>query len=409
MNKHAATRPRWTRIAALMILAFVSLEGISQLVIYTYAGEWFRSLNAYTWSPYGLVRNNPALTSPTIHINPQGFRNDAPMTQRKDERTFRVLLMGGSVLYSGIAPNAFVNQGRIPNKQTIAGYLQRQLEADPAFTGLDIEVINAAVNFNRIVEVSTAYLAEYAHWDPDMVIVFGSANNFSERPDANSAYNHAHRLQAPHPWGLEYDRIVNGQGVLSLGENVLNRAAETFASVALAKKLVITLLDKAFAFVRAHTPGQGPVEAAVSRLKADQAELEFYVRDYFVYANAIIAAARTHDHQIAFFWEHYLADLKGTKPLSPDEKYLYPIAAANRTEGDTTAMAFFRRRATERFAAANVPFIDPLEDLKSSPETIFIDYLHYTPRGNELMSSVVYRQLGKTLRAQAAARLAALR
>jgi hypothetical protein len=40
-----------------------------------------------------------------------------------------------------------------------------------------------------------------------------------------------------------------------------------------------------------------------------------------------------------------------------------------------------------------VSFIDPLQELRTCRESVFIDYLHYTPSGNSFMAGVMYDRL----------------
>src|SRR5689334_5267680 len=124
---------RWGRVIAAVLIGFFIAEFGAQVVIYAYAGKPFRSLSLYLWSPYGLVRNNPNLTSPAFVINHQGFRATREYTRQKPPNTFRVILLGGSVLYSGIVPNVarLTQYGRVSSDQTIASYLEAQLRQDP--------------------------------------------------------------------------------------------------------------------------------------------------------------------------------------------------------------------------------------------------------------------------------------
>src|SRR6266550_2858135 len=93
---------RWHRIWGLLLLSFLVIELVSQVFVYRWAGERFRTFEKYHWSAYGLVRNNPELTSPEFKINANGFRNARTLTREKPPNTLRVLMLGGSVLYSGL-------------------------------------------------------------------------------------------------------------------------------------------------------------------------------------------------------------------------------------------------------------------------------------------------------------------
>ena len=121
----------------------------------------------------------------------------------------RVILLGGSVLYSGLAGARLAQYGRVSSADTIAPYLEAMLAADPRFAGRKVEVINTAVNFNRIVEIASAYLEEYLYWQPDLVVVFGSINNFYWYRHAGDVAAGHTALQLRHPFRLEFERQVN--------------------------------------------------------------------------------------------------------------------------------------------------------------------------------------------------------
>src|SRR6185436_8622636 len=239
---------RWARIVSLLVVTLLVIELVCQVYVYFWAGERFRSFHKQTWSPYGLVRNNPDLTLPGVHHNRNGFRNLKDFTQQKPANTLRVIMLGGSTLYSGITSTHVAGAERVDSDATAAQFLEQELRADPALEGLNIEVINAAVNFNRIVEISGGYLAEYAHWQPDVVIVFGSANNFNvSMPESGEVYRREYGIQPDHAWKLEFDRAANRKTFLATAEHVLLFLEAHLASVALAKKGLTSAIDDAFA------------------------------------------------------------------------------------------------------------------------------------------------------------------
>jgi hypothetical protein len=379
---------RWTRIAAVLILLLATLEATSQAFIYAWAGKPFRSLSLLVWSPYGLVRNNPDVTSPKYQIDRDGFRNLENFARLKPPGTFRVILLGGSVLYAGLSPLFLQEEGRVDSRSTIGQYMQQAMEADPDLKGLKIEVINAAVNYNRIVETSSAYLAEYAFWSPDLVVVFGSANNFLTQPDAESIRNRTHNIEGDHPWRLEFDREVNGNGLAAIVEKVVRAAGDNLASIALVQRAVSKATDVALGYgsrFALREPSRKPW------VPASQEQEEQYFREYTAFTDAMIAAARRHGQEIAFFWEYFLSDLAGIKPMSERELWLYE--QVKRPEAVTQYSFRMRDRWRAHFAQAGVGFVDPVDTWRAASGTDFIDYLHYTRRGNKLMAEETYRRL----------------
>ena len=135
---------------------------------------------------------------------------------------------------------------RVDSSSTIAQFFEKELRADPAFANVRVEVLNAAVNFNKIPEVASGYLTEYAVWNPDIVIVFGSGNNFPAHARVGEVADRQYGLQKPHPWRLEFERVANERTFFSLVEHVVTHAEAQFASVAWSKKAGAAIVDKLF-------------------------------------------------------------------------------------------------------------------------------------------------------------------
>lgn len=389
----ASDRPiRWTRIIAILVAGFFAVEAASQVFFLSWAGRPFKSVFLYVWSPYGLVRNNPTVTG-NYTISPQGFREVRSYSRTKPPNTFRVLLLGGSVLYSGIGgPAVLGEEGFVPSDATISQYLAAKLRADPAFSRVNVEVINAGVNFDRIVEESSAYLAEYINWSPDVVIVYGSANNFDHALFAGDFDAGRGAIQVDHPWRLEFERLVNERSLSSTLEVAFRQAADASAGMALLHKFAEKFVERA---TGASTVG-AMQETAEQRYAGERAvpsvaDEEKYFRLYSSYADAIVAAARRSGQDVAFGWEYELGDMGGIKPMSDAEKRIYPWVRRPQAQIDYN----FRMRDRWRslLEAENVGIIDPIEDLKTYQGTVYIDYLHYTKTGNEFIADVTYHQL----------------
>ena len=395
---------RWARIFAALIVLFAIAEIFSQAVVYYYAGKPFQSLTVNIWSPYGLVRNNPALTSPGFDISPNGFRSTRDYTLNKPPHTFRVLMLGGSVLYSGLVPSvARLSQyGRVRSDQTIAPYLEALLRKDPAFAGINVEVINAAVNFNRIVETSADYLEQYIKWQPDMVIVFGSVNNFGPvryRGDFEKGWT---AIQGMHPWRAEFDRLVLDNGLTATFERLWRTGSEHSATLALLSKGMVSVVDAGMGMLGRIQVAPPSAGAGAPRELETPTERAEYVQLYGGYADAMIAAARRMGQGIAFAWEPELGDMGAIKPLSAEEKTLY--AVVHRPEDVVAQQSESRVLFHSLFDKQGIPIVDPVDDMRHYDHTVYIDYTHYTPSGNEFVAGVTYRQLRSAFLAQLALR-----
>jgi hypothetical protein len=390
---------RWGRVFGLLLLGLLVVEAVSQVYVYAWAGERFRSFHKQTWSPYGLVRNNPDLTLPGFHHNRNGFRNLKDFKQQKPANTLRVMMLGGSTLYSGIASTHVAGAERVDSDATAAQFLEQELRADPALTGVNVEVINAAVNFNRIVEVSGGYLAEYAHWQPDVVIVFGSANNFNvSMPEKGEVKNRGYGVQPDHAWKSEFDRAANRKTFLAMSEHAVLYLEDNLASVALAKKGLTSAIDDAFELSKNRSFAKKP---APPRTYAGREECDLYVNEYLGYADALVAAAKRNNQDVAFFWEYFLRHLGGIRPFSEREQAVYDKIRRGQDSREIDFNFYARDRLAEFCGERGVTFLNPLDVLKTNRETVFIDYLHYTKEGNRAMARFIYEQMKDTFRRRA--------
>jgi len=387
--------PRWGRIVAVLLAAFLLTEAASQAFFVHLAGKPYNSIFLYNWSPYGLVRNNPDLTG-NFSISPDGFREVRTYSQEKPANTLRLFLMGGSVLYAGSTPKNSL-PGYVPSDQTISQYLAALLKADPAFAGVNVEVINAGVNYNLIREVSGAYLADYIHWSPDMLVVYGSANNFPYALRAGEVDARLGALQGPHVWRAEFDRLVNERSASATGEGVFRQAADASAALAIFHKVLTRLLVETdplarFSLKARHAPAAE--ETATPQLATEEEEQRYFDL-YSSYAQALIGATSRLDQDIAFVWEYHLGDLGGIKSMSAEEMTIFPHVERPPFERE------YDFRTRDRWATylreQGVTAVDPLEEIKASPQTVFNDYLHYTAGGNEVVARATYKQLREQL------------
>jgi hypothetical protein len=278
----------------------------------------------------------------------------------------------------------------------VAQFLERELRADPELAGIDVQGINAAVNFNRIVEVTENFIKDGVFYEPDIVVVGGSANNFAYYMTSADVRARRGGIQMPHPWELEFQRRVNRGTFVSLGENTLDTLDHYSATTAVARKIASGTVDGAFSASTALAwswgistiPTTAPPGAPATFPEFDQ-----YVDEYLGYADALVAVATRHHAAVAFFWEYLLGSLGGIKPMSADEATVYGIVRRPTWEVDKSFDDHARDRVRTYCDERGVTFVDPLEELRRSDDTIFIDYLHYTAEGNRFMAHVIYDRL----------------
>jgi hypothetical protein len=383
--------PRWHRVFVLLLALGFLMEAGARFAIHAREGVPFGSLEFYRWSAYGLVRNNPQLASRAFRINNAGMRELEPAFQDKPSGTLRVLVLGGSVAYAGLGRVVLPNEPRVTSGETISQFLENRLREDTRLGDRPIEVLNVAVNFNRIPEVSTAYLAQWRSWDADLVVVMGSANNFGVAPQAGEIENREFGIFLPHPWFQEFEDQVNGTTLSATATGLLRNAAVYSAAIGLMRKALLRILPDAFSPPIAAT---SEAESAAEPRWADFEEYDIYVREYLSYADAMIAAGRVSGQDMIFFWEYFIAHLDGIRDFNPDERFLYE---ANRVHGhpkDRDYDFHARDQVRKHVTASGAMFADPLPVLETDPRTIFIDYLHYTAQGNDIMAGVIHQTLG---------------
>jgi hypothetical protein len=264
---------------------------------------------------------------------------------------------------------------------------------------MNVEVINAAVNFNRIVEISGGYIAEYAHWQPDVVIVFGSANNFNvSMPEQGEVYRREYGVQPDHAWKLEFDRAANRQTFMALSEHALLFTEDNLASFALANKGMTSLIDDAFALSQrlSFAKKEKHVKTYAGREEYDQ-----YIKEYLGYADALAATAQRNDQDVAFFWEYFLRHLGGIRPFSDRERAVYEKIHQGPNQEEISFNFYARDRLAEFCHERGLTFLNPLDVLKTHQGTIYIDYLHYTKEGNQTMAEFIYDQMKETFHKRA--------
>jgi hypothetical protein len=378
METHQYSNTNVTRGIILFLFVVLWLEIILQVGILHWSGKPFTSFHPYHWSPYGLVRNNPKFNSPGYSINGKGFRELREYSQVKPPDTIRVMLLGGSVLYAGLGGTPLPSVPRVTSAETISQYLTEDLNHAAACRGKKIEVINAAVNFNRISEIVPAYLDDYVNWDSDLIIVGSSLNNFAGGITANS------RLLGRHPWEAEFQRIVNGSDMVSTMEVVTRRLSDNLATVAVARKIV----QKIGQFIEPRLNGPSSTEGSTSAQAEEKNTEALNARNlerFRTYASAMLAASRSRHQDVAFFWEHDLWHSEAFKPLSIEESQ---IKALN--PNLENPFYWEQRDWVSQFAKEmNANFIDPQPEMTKYGGTIFIDYGHYTSGGNKFMASVI--------------------
>ena len=161
-------------IVGFVLLVFIFLELLSQGITYFHYGKPYKSMDPYSFSGYGVYRQNSNYNHKDFVHNSQGFRNIKEFPVERVKGKVRILLAGASVLYAG---SAFTNIGwskRVATKETISFYLSELLNKDYKDKNIEIEVINAGVNRHRIRETLSYLTSELGKYRPDIAIIIGT-------------------------------------------------------------------------------------------------------------------------------------------------------------------------------------------------------------------------------------------
>ena len=399
---------RWPRMLAVCVLVLGIFELSTRVAVRAWAGRPYTTLENYTWSPYGLVRNNPGLTHPSYLIDGSGFRDTRDYTMRKPPNTLRIILLGGSVLYSGVGGTPHPRQRSVGSDSTISQMLHDEIVRDPAFQDVNVEVINAAVNFDRLTEIGAAYIGEYINWNADVVIVGGTLNSFGVPPRPGDLEQLRDNMEAWHPWRIDFERRANGRGFWSLVERGELTAASYSAAVGVTDKLVSRSLDVATSVTR--SARVAPAAAAPSPARGEPYLPNDWAKQnrlVMAICDAMLAAGRRRQQELFFFWEHSLSHLDALKPMGREERWVFEhnrrAADAPRDAlNDHRFYTWSRLNMARLIGESGSRLLDPLDALRHANAWVFIDDGHYTALGNRLMAGFIAQALHDRLVARAA-------
>ena len=393
----------WWRVALALLVLAGAAEGASRLAIRQLLGRPFGSFDAYTFSGYGVYRQNPRYTHPQFVHDSAGFRNDRDFAIRKPPNTFRVMAIGASVLYSGAAKSHEGVSPRVHTTETITAYLESHLREMPELAGQQIEVINASVNRQKIRHTIAYTVAELGRYDPDLVLIFGTHND-----TAYLAYSGAERFlfydpERPTEEEARLELLANEASLRALVEKALRVAVDRSALAALAYRSV----DRALLFVNLQRKS-GLLEARSEALQvASDAEIEEALSAYLAALDALVTYVQGLGAEPVVFWEYQLLQVAELKPLSPYERGLVDWlvrSGAGLDADEQRRQLVFRDRVRERLATRGVRLIDVLDPLREHPGTVFNDYLHYTAEGNRAVAGWIAQEIRPVVAQAMAAR-----
>ena len=315
-------------------------------------------------------------------INRQGFRRAADVTKEKQQNTFRVFLMGGSVAH-GISSSAPYPIVHIYEDQTIDAYLESKLKQ--LHPGHNIEIINAAVTAYKVFQHTTYMLSELLDYHPDMIIFFDGVNDhYFNNPDydywGDDIYQFwKSRLQNPSVggwfdyftlWLKRFSGLARGYYAWRLQNDAVRYSIRHEPIInysdpdnAIAAHKIIARKS----FLRA-------IETNINILKTNNIQAVICLQPVLV-----LRVSGMYSIQEKSF---YLATRRYTSKYDENFQVLYPTVL---------------KELTDLTGQYQVPFINmviPFNDPAYKGKQLFIDWAHLSPLGGEVVADNLLQPVG---------------
>ena len=377
MTTGVDTPVRWWRVWLVLIALFGAVEIICRIGVGWYVGRPFDSFDAYSFSGYGVYRQNPRYTHPAFEHNAVGFRNTREFSIAKPKNTFRVMTIGASVLYAGSAVTRGGFSRRVRTDETISAYLEPLLREMPELAGYDVEVINPSVNRHNLRHTLAYYVAELARYDPDVVVVFGTHNDsaYLELVDAMSTL--FYDREDPTPEERRVELLLNDDSISALAEKGLRVVVNRSAAAATAYRVLDRGLKEIANRINVAKPRGEQL--------ATPEQIERHVRYYLAALDSLLSYIETQGAEPVVFWEYLLLMVDGIKPLSDYERAQadFLIQHTGGLSEERKRLKFeIHDRVVRHLERRGIPLIDLLDDFRDYSGEVFNDYLHYSAEGN---------------------------
>lgn len=402
-NANAAPLPRWKKWLFTLVMLTIVVGGL-QLAAYAYLrafqGYDGKHLSQFEFDPYkNLLPTRNYVDTRGIRHNSAGFRRSTDVSPEKAPGTIRVFLMGASTGYGlgGLWPHVEPNYPVIANEHTIDAYLERQLAT--AFPGSKVEVINAAIT-STWTHHNLIYLVQSVlRYDPDMVLFLDGFNDFYKtNPNHDQFASYSYNLTS---------RVIEGEPTLS--------SLVTMNGFWFFRK-----------FALAHVAGRAAREAKLmltrggaDRTPADPAQLMSHLQKNFPqnagamheYIGAIL---RQRGIPAVFMLQPMLIMERDRATALPDTAMERRLFQFNVDSYLPNYEAFMKMAnpwvvAYEQAMAQRVgaTFLDLTWAFRGVPGQVYTDYCHLTPRGNEVVATVIGAHITPILRSRPGAASAA--
>ena len=379
--------------AILTVVVLVGLELLASLYLRVSRGYDGSHLYEFEFDPYKniLPARNYVDTRGVAH-NSVGFRRSGEVSKTKPADTYRIFLMGGSTAYGtgGLWPHLQRDFAVLKNSETIDAYLERIL--GEALPGKKIEVINAAITstwtHHHLIYLNQTILG----YDPDMVLFLDGYNDFFHvSPDHDQFGSYLYTTQAS---GILGEPTL---GALARANAWWFYRRSALAFVTFRSLRTLKLLVTAPFVERNRQPMN--VDRAMANLE------QVFPRSALAMQRRMALILRDAGVVPVFMLQPMLILERGHKPMSEMEQRLFAFNVEsylpNYEQFIHRAVAMVDERETAMASELGAQFIDLTGIYAGIDEQIYTDYVHLTPRGNELLARHVAERLLPVIRQDA--------
>ena len=379
--------------AILTVVVLFVLELIAGLYLRVSRGYDGEHLYEFEFDPYkNILPARNFVDTRGVQHNSVGFRRTGEVSKTKPAGTYRIFLMGGSTAYGtgGLWPHLQRDFAVIKNTETIDAYLERIL--GEALPGRKIEVINAAITstwtHHHLIYLNQTILG----YDPDMVLFLDGYNDFFHAtPDHDQFGSFLYTTQAS---GILGEPTL---GALARANAwwFYRRSALAYVTIRSLRTLKLVVTSP---FIERNRAPMN-VDRAMASLE------QVFPRSALSMQRRMALILRDAGVVPVFMLQPMLILERGHKPMPDMEQRLFEFNVdsylPNYEEFIRRAVTMVNERETAMASELGAQFIDLTGIYAGVEEQIYTDYVHLTPRGNELLARHVADRLVPVIRQDA--------
>jgi hypothetical protein len=345
----------------------------------------YSPLRGHELNPRYRPRSDSDADGVQLHSS-QGFRRDSLVTKHKPDNVFRIIALGGSTLYgagnegTGHYPTA----GALRNDETITYFLEKMLNEALELEGssMTVEVINAGVVAYQTFQHVLYFYETLYQYDPDMLIFLDGHNDYYrvglDNPIVEYSYSSYRMIPAlnertPFLSIYLFTRYLGQYSYfLKMLEKAMENMYETYEARPYSTEGDYTAIERDFS-------REFEAWARVGFLrnyKLIEAFSEYYQFSFHVFLQPEVvfedkALLGEHDRAI----QRTTAQLYGSAKIETMERAVEELPRL--------------------FARFGIPFseIRTIAGKGGNGKALYVDYVHLTPRGSQIVADAMYSVL----------------